>query len=83
MASVTGPAPIRPGLKGRLLDLLCIHGQLEWLAEPKLGERRLAPEVGIAPTSPPLRGGANLPQLLRVMARQAAARRAKAGRPGR
>ena len=24
----------------------------------------MAPEVGIAPTSPPLQGGANLPQLL-------------------
>jgi hypothetical protein len=27
MASVIGLAPIRPGLKDRLLDLLCIHGQ--------------------------------------------------------
>jgi hypothetical protein len=26
MASVIGLAPIRPGLKGRLLELLCIHG---------------------------------------------------------
>jgi len=26
MASVIGLAPIRPGLKDRLLDLLCIHG---------------------------------------------------------
>jgi len=26
----------------------------------------MAPEVGIAPTSPPLQGGANLPQLLGV-----------------
>ena len=25
MASVIGLAPIRPGVKGRLLDLLCIH----------------------------------------------------------
>ena len=52
MASVIGLAPIRPGLKGRLLDLLCIHG------------RKVVPEVGSAPTSPPLQGGANLPQLL-------------------
>ena len=29
----------------------------------------MAPEVGIAPTSPPLQGGANLPQLLGEMAR--------------
>ena len=28
---------------------------------------QLAPEVGIAPTSPPLQGGANLPQLLGEM----------------
>jgi hypothetical protein len=27
----------------------------------------MAPEVGIAPTSPPLQGGANLPQLLGVV----------------
>jgi hypothetical protein len=27
----------------------------------------LVPEVGIAPTSPPLQGGANLPQLLGVV----------------
>ena len=71
MASVIGLAPIRPGLKGRLLDLLCIHG------------RKVVPEVGSAPTSPPLQGGANLPQLLGEMARRAEARRAKTGRPGR
>src|ERR1043165_6622896 len=52
MASVIGLAPIRPGLKGRLLDLLCIHG------------RKVVAEVGSAPTSPPLQGGANLAQLL-------------------
>jgi hypothetical protein len=28
LASVIGLAPIRPGLKDRLLDLLCIHGLL-------------------------------------------------------
>ena len=67
MASVIGLAPIRPDLKGRLRELLCIHGQKwsprfvsrqrllvfsealiclsysrKWLADPKLGERRLA-----------------------------------------
>ena len=52
MASVIGLAPIRPDLKGRLRELLCIHG------------RKVVPEVGSAPTSPPLQGGANLPQLL-------------------
>ena len=32
MASVIGLAPIRPGLKNRVLELLCIHGQLAlWL----------------------------------------------------
>ena len=28
MASVAGLAPARVGLKGRLLELLCIHGQI-------------------------------------------------------
>src|SRR5947207_13624588 len=34
LASVIGLAPIRPGLKGRLLELLCIHGHssAEWTA---------------------------------------------------
>lgn len=41
----------------------------------------MVPEVGIAPTSPRLQRGANLPQLLGVMARRAKAQRAKAGRP--
>jgi len=27
VASVIGLAPIRPGLKDRLLELLCIHGR--------------------------------------------------------
>ena len=44
---------------------------------------KLAPEVGIAPTSPRLQRGANLPQLLGELARRAEARRVKAGRPGR
>lgn len=52
MASVIGLAPIRPGLKDRLLELLCIHGL------------KMVPEVGIAPTSPRLQRGANLSQLL-------------------
>ena len=51
LASVIGLAPIRPDLKGRLRELLCIHGQ------------KLVPEVGIAPTSPRLQRGANLSQL--------------------
>ena len=50
LASVIGLAPIKPDLKGRLRELLCIHGQM-------------VPEVGIAPTSPRLQRGANLPQL--------------------
>ena len=52
-----GLAPIRPDLKGRLRELLCIHGLL---AEG----HQMVPEVGIAPTSPRLQRGANLPQLL-------------------
>jgi hypothetical protein len=28
--SVIGLAPIRPDLKGRLLELLCIHGRVQW-----------------------------------------------------
>ena len=51
-----GLAPIRPGLKDRLLDLLCIHGQ------------ELVPKVDVAPTSPRLQRGANLSQLLEVLA---------------
>src|SRR6266699_6530307 len=34
------------------------------LCPPKRDRLWLVPEVGIAPTSPPLQGGANLPQLL-------------------
>ena len=30
MASVIGLAPIRPDLKGRLRELLCIHGLRAW-----------------------------------------------------
>ena len=52
LASVAGLAPARPDLKGRLRELLCIHGQ------------KMVPEVGIEPTSPRLQRGTNLPQLL-------------------
>ena len=51
LASVAGLAPARTCLKGRLRELLCIHG------------REVVPEAGIAPASPPLQGGANLSQL--------------------
>ena len=30
VASVVGLAPTRPGLKGRPLELLCIHGRKKW-----------------------------------------------------
>jgi len=42
MASVIGLAPIRPGLKDRLLDLLCIHGQKsdEWRVTGDAKSRR-------------------------------------------
>ena len=45
-----------PTLKGRLRELLCIHART-----------KMVPEVGIAPTSPRLQRGANLPQLLGEM----------------
>ena len=104
MVSVIGLAPIRPDLKGRLRELLCIHGPPKridgfmdyWIDATKGASTvRLSihlssnpiggvvPEVGIAPTSPRLQRGANLPQLLGELARRAEARRAKAGRPGR
>ena len=35
LASVVGLAPTRPGLKGRPLELLCIHGQEIVATEPK------------------------------------------------
>ena len=37
-----GLAPIRPGLKDRLLDLLCIHGQKMVAAEDENPESLLA-----------------------------------------
>ena len=80
MASVVGLAPTRFGLKGRLLGLLCIHGQKEMqIADVECradGEAfysaiciwrsalEMVPEVGIAPTSPRLQRSANLSQLL-------------------
>ena len=42
MASVIGLAPIRPGLKDRLLDLLCIHGLKLVAAEDENTESLLA-----------------------------------------
>ena len=82
MASVIGLAPIRPDLKGRLRELLCIHGRkwgtgvtrgwsddFQCYSTPILHHSipKLVPEVGIAPTSPRLQRGANLPQLLGEM----------------
>jgi hypothetical protein len=40
MASVIGLAPIRPGLKDRLRELLCIHGR-EWSPRLVLHQRLL------------------------------------------
>jgi hypothetical protein len=42
MASVIGLAPIRPGLKGRLRGLLCIHGRNATAAEHEITESLLA-----------------------------------------
>ena len=42
MASVIGLAPIRPGLKDRLLELLCIHGLKFVAAEDENTESLLA-----------------------------------------
>jgi hypothetical protein len=73
MASVAGLAPARFCLKGRMLELLCIHGPLKLRIQNANGELHICilnpslgmvPEVGIAPTSPRLQQGANLPQLL-------------------
>jgi len=41
LASVIGLAPIRPGLKGRLLDLLCIHGRKAFAAKAENAESLL------------------------------------------
>ena len=97
MASVIGLAPIRPCLKDRLRELLCIHGRAEWidgvggvmaLNAPTLQSsiapfNLLAPEVGIAPTSPRLQRGANLPQLPGGNGLPSRSRQAKVGRPAR
>ena len=40
VASVAGLAPARTGLKGRLLDLLCIHGREEKLQASSLKHQR-------------------------------------------
>jgi hypothetical protein len=80
MASVDGLAPSKFGLKGRSLELLCIHGPLDFrrhILECRLSGRcvsirilnsafGMVPEVGIAPTSLRLQRSANLPQLLGV-----------------
>ena len=58
LASVAGLAPANVCLKGRVRELLCIHGQ-KWFDGPA--------EVGIAPTSPRLQRGANMPQLPGVL----------------
>src|ERR1044071_707447 len=42
----------------------------------------MVPEVGIAPTSPPLQGGANLPQLLGVVVPRGNAPRSSGYQPG-
>ena len=60
LVSVAGLAPARTSLKGWMLELLWIHGLLAQ-------GHQMAPEVGIAPTSPRLQRGANLPQLFGEM----------------
>lgn len=71
LVSVAGLAPARLCLKDRPRELLCIDGGAG--ARPLGGTRpaKLVPEVGIAPTSPALQAGANLPQLLRVKWKEA------------
>ena len=79
LASVAGLAPARVCLKGRLRELLCIHGRHDGIGARasarfasqkkrtlKRSEGRapqLVPGVGIAPTSSRLQRGANLSQL--------------------
>ena|SRR5689334_19945080 len=70
MASVIGLAPIRPDLKGRLRELLCIHGQ-KW--PPRLVSRQRLLVFSEALICLSYSG----------MARRTKAQRAKAGRPGR
>ena len=82
MASVAGLAPARTDLKGRTLELLCIHGQ-EW--PPRLVSRQRLLLFREALICLSYSGSAFV---LRTSARcklacRAEARRAKAGRPGR
>ena len=67
LASVIGLAPIRPDLKGRLREWWpCANTFAFTDYLPRAN--KLVSEVGIAPTSPRLQRGANLPQLLGVLA---------------
>jgi hypothetical protein len=53
MASVVGLAPTTPGLKGRLLELLCIHGQAfaseRWKTQGGCSRASLNPVVSNPP----------------------------------
>ena len=71
LASVIGLAPIRPDLKGRLRELLCIHGQ-KW--SPRLVSRQRLLVFSEALICLSYSG---------ELAHQAEARRAKAGLPRR
>jgi len=57
MASVVGLAPTRPGLKTRLLELLCIHGHKSDAL--KTGKHGVAAHrQALTPWNPVLHGGA-------------------------
>jgi len=47
MAAVAGLAPAMPGLKGRLLELLCIHGQM--VRRGRMETRGCCSQAGINP----------------------------------
>ena len=64
MASVIGLAPIRPDLKAGFASCFAFTDYLR-------RANKMVPEVGIAPTSPRLQRGANLPQLLGVKWKEA------------
>ncbi len=49
VASVIGLAPIRPGLKDRLLELLCIHGRNTAIIHEKRSCRSLAKTPRLLP----------------------------------